>query len=114
MQIRIIFIMLTIILLFNGCISYDYSRQIVQQGNLLSENQLKKLKIGMSKDDVAILMGTSLLNPVFANNRWDYAYTWQKYGKLRCIKSVSLTFNSSNRLQHIDIVDRCNEDMKRT
>jgi outer membrane protein assembly factor BamE len=29
----------------------------------------------MHKDDVAILMGTSLINPMFNLDRWDYAYT---------------------------------------
>lgn len=109
MQIRIILILGSIALTTLGCTSYDYSREKVQQGNLISKTQLERLKIGMSKEDVAILMGTSLISPIFQNNRWDYAYTWQKRGTIKCIKSVSAFF-TGNTLARIDKNDRCQED----
>lgn len=109
MRIRIILILAIITLTIMGCTSYDYSREKVQQGNLLSASQIERLKVGMSKEDVAILMGTSLISPTFQNNRWDYAYTWQKRGQLKCIKSVSIFFNN-NTLSHFDKHDRCQED----
>ena len=109
MRIRIILILTSITLTIIGCTSYDYSREKVQQGNLLSLTQMQRLKIGMSKEDVAILMGTSLISPTFQNNRWDYAYTWQKRGQMKCIKSLSLFF-SNNRLSRMDKHDRCQED----
>lgn len=109
MRIRIILILAIITLTIVGCTSYDYSREKVQQGNLISSTQLDKLKIGMSKEDVAILMGTSLISQTFQNNRWDYAYTWQKRGKLKCIKSVSVFF-TNNILSRIDKTERCQED----
>ena len=92
MQIRIIFIIISISLYLIGCTSYDYSKQNVQQGNLLSQSRIDRLQIGMSKEDVAILMGTSLISPLFTNDRWDYAYTWQKSGKLKRIKTLTVYF----------------------
>ncbi len=109
MRIRIILILVSITLTTLGCTSYDYSREKVQQGNLISRTQLDRLRIGMSKEDVAILMGTSLISQVFQNNRWDYAYTWQKRGTIKCIKSVSVFF-AGNKLTKIDKTDRCQED----
>lgn len=109
MQIRIILILVSITLSLFGCTSFDYSRQYVQQGTLISEKQLQRLHIGMSKEDVAILMGTSLISPLFQNNRWDYAYTWQKNGKIRCIKSVGLFF-VNHRLARVEKTDRCEEE----
>ena len=109
MRIGIILILISITLTIVGCTSYDYSREKVQQGNLLSAVQIEKLKIGMSKEDVAILMGTSLISPTFQNNRWDYAYTWQKRGQLKCIKSVSVFF-ARNTVSHIDKTERCQEE----
>lgn len=109
MRIRIILVIASITLSIVGCTSYDYSREKVQQGNLLSLKQLDRLKMGMTKEDAAILMGTSLISPTFQNNRWDYAYTWQKRGQLKCIKSVSLFF-SRNTLTRVDKTDRCQED----
>ncbi|MDF1757442.1 MAG: outer membrane protein assembly factor BamE [Legionellaceae bacterium] len=92
MQIRIILIILSISLSMAGCTTYDYSRTTVQQGNLLSQSRIDRLQIGMSKEDVAILMGTSLISPLFNTDRWDYAYTWQRVGKFEKIKTVSLKF----------------------
>ena len=85
------FIIVLSILLVN-CASYDFSRQVAQQGNLLPHTQIKKLHTGLSKADVATLMGTSLLSPTFNNDRWDYAYTWRKGTGPLTIKKVSLFF----------------------
>lgn len=101
MQIRIILILISITLSLTNCMSYDFARRVVQQGNLLPKSKIERLHIGMSKDDVAILMGTSLISPMFNNNRWDYAYTWRKgNGKTR-ICSITLYF-ANNTLVKID------------
>jgi outer membrane protein assembly factor BamE len=99
---KIIVIILTTLILITGCVSYDFARRIVTQGNLLPESKLKRLHIGMSKDDVAILMGQSLLEPTFNNNRWDYAYTWRKGTNGLKQKHVVLYFknNSLIRIQN--------------
>jgi outer membrane protein assembly factor BamE len=83
------------------CASYDFSRRFVQQGNLLPQSKIARLKIGMSKQDAAILMGTSLLSPTFNNNRWDYAYTWRKGSNNPQIRNLSLYF-ANNRLARIE------------
>lgn len=108
MRIRIILILVSITLYLSACTTYDYSKQYVQQGTLLTGEQFQRLRIRMSKEDVAILLGTSLISPVFQNNRWDYAYTWQKHGKMKCIRSVSLFFNN-DRLERMQKTDRCEE-----
>lgn len=84
-----------------GCVSYDLSRPVVQQGNLLPQSKIDRLKIGMNKEDIAILMGTSLLSPVFAQNRWDYAYTLRKRGQPLLVKNLVLYF-TNNRLARIE------------
>ena|SRR3990167_1971452 len=87
------FLIIVLTLLLVNCASYDFSRRVVQQGNLLPHTQIAKLHMGMSKADVAILMGTSLLSPTFNNERWDYAYTWRKGTGSLTIKKVSLFFS---------------------
>ncbi len=69
---------LFLMLSLTHCATYDFARRPVQQGNLLPQSLIERLKIGMSKEDSAILMGTSLLSPTFNDNRWDYAYTWRR------------------------------------
>ncbi len=82
------------------CASYDFAKRTVQQGNLLPEKKIKQLKPGMTKEDVAIIMGTSLLSPTFNNNRWDYAYTWRKGSGSDTTRHLSVYF-SKNHVTHI-------------
>ena len=86
-------------LLLINCASYDLSRQSIQQGNLLPQEKVAQLKVGMSKDEVAILMGSSLLNPVFRENHWDYTYTWRKGSGSNKIKVVSLDFTNDRLIK---------------
>ena len=89
-------------LLLSQCASYDFSRRVVQQGNLLQRPTVERLKLGMSKDDVAILMGTSLLSPIFNDDRWDYAYTWRRGSGATTVRNVSLYFTHGrlSRIEH--------------
>lgn len=84
------------------CLSYDFSRRIVQQGNLLPQAKIQRLHIGMSKEDVAVLMGTSLISPMYNTNRWDYAYTWRKGSGSLLIRNLSLYFSNGilQRIEH--------------
>ena len=101
---RIITILISSILALtlSQCASYDFSRRVVQQGNLLPQSKINRLKVGMSKEDVAILMGTSLLSPVFTSNRWDYAYTWKKGNGSMQLRNIVLYFNGNSlaRIEH--------------
>lgn len=85
-----------IMLSLTHCASYDFSRRIVQQGNLLPDKKIKRLKPGMSKEEVAIIMGTSLLSPTFNNNRWDYAYTWRKGSHSDQVRHLSVYFSNNH------------------
>ena len=101
-KMRIIRFIMTLILVSSlaACAAYDFSRRIVQQGNLLPQNKIERLKIGMSKKDVAILMGTSLLSPLFNQDRWDYAYTLRQGNAPLEKRYVSLYFKQ-DRLARI-------------
>ena len=102
MQIRTILACIALALTLVNCTSYDFSRRVVQQGNLLPQEKVERLKIGMSKEDAAILMGTSLLSPIFDNNRWDYAYTLRKGSGGMQVHNLSLYFNSNGVLTRIE------------
>lgn len=87
------FFFITVLALFQltGC--YDLSRKFVQQGNLLPQSKINRLKPGMSKESVAILMGNSIMNPTFNEDRWDYAYTFRTAAAKPEVKSISLYFS---------------------
>lgn len=92
MRLKFFFITAALILPLTNCANYDFSRHVVQQGNLLPDSKIERLKVGMSKDDAAILMGTSLLSSSFNNDRWDYAYTKRKGNGVTQVRHLSLFF----------------------
>ena len=50
-------------------------RPAIQQGNVVTQEQVNGLEPGMSKRQVRFLLGTPMLTDVFHADRWDYAYT---------------------------------------
>jgi outer membrane protein assembly factor BamE len=59
----------------SACSSFGVYRLDIQQGNLVTQEQVAKVKPGMSRLDVRNLLGTPLLQDAFNANRWDYIYT---------------------------------------
>ena len=47
----------------------------VQQGNVITQEMVDKLKPGMSRSQVAYVMGEPILRNTFNETRWDYIYT---------------------------------------
>lgn len=99
MQIKIILISIGLLLSLTHCSSYDFSRRIIQQGNLLPAAKVAQLKPGLSKEDVAILMGSSLLKPPFEHDRWDYAFSWRRGNGSTKIKHLVIYFKNNRIIQ---------------
>ena len=54
----------------SGCV---YSANIAQ-GNLIEEEDLAQLGVGMTKNQVRFLLGTPMIDDPFDRERWDYVY----------------------------------------
>ncbi len=64
----------------------------VQQGNIVTQDMLERLRPGMTKQQVRFIMGTPLLQSVFEQQRWDYYYSFKAgYGKLEK-RHITLAF----------------------
>lgn len=50
-------------------------RPTIQQGDVVTQDQVNKLKPGMTKRQVRFVLGSPTLQDVFHDNRWDYPYT---------------------------------------
>lgn len=50
-------------------------RPEIQQGNVITQEQVNKLKPGMSRRQVRFIMGSPTLQDIFHDNRWDYPHT---------------------------------------
>jgi len=58
--------------LLSGCLSV-YKLE-VQQGNVITQEMIDKLRPGMTPSQVRFVMGTPLITDPFHPNRWDYYY----------------------------------------
>lgn len=86
-----------------ACHYLSFARLKTQQGNLIKQKQLRKVKIGMHKTDVAILLGHTLITPTFQKNRWDYVFTYQVGEGPILIKRASLFFENDKLVKIITL-----------
>ena len=62
--------MIVALALSSGCVY----RANIAQGNLIKEEDLAQLEIGMTKNQVRFLLGTPMIDDPFHADRWDYVY----------------------------------------
>ena len=87
---------LLIFLLFTGCsfLPHILYKIDVQQGNVVSDEMLEKLTLGMTKSQVLFVMGSPLIVDAFRENRWDYVYLMREKGDLSEHKRLTLFFEN--------------------
>jgi len=71
-------------------------RTPVQQGNILKQEDIDEVKPGMTKQQVAIILGTPTIADPFNQDRWDYINTYKTKGKFKKLKKFSLFFENNN------------------
>ncbi|MFE8070713.1 outer membrane protein assembly factor BamE [Marinobacteraceae bacterium S3BR75-40.1] len=77
---RLLSALLALAILLAGCAFPGVYRINVQQGNIVKQEDLDKLKPGMDRDDVHYVLGTPLvINPVDRSRDY-YLYTFQDSG----------------------------------
>ncbi|MCV6636445.1 outer membrane protein assembly factor BamE [Candidatus Albibeggiatoa sp. nov. NOAA] len=83
-------------LLVSNCSLYKID---VQQGNVITQEMLDQLELGMSARKVRFIMGTPLLQDAFHQNRWDYLFSFLegRSGK-RQQQVISLFFDEQQQL----------------
>ena len=73
----------------------------IQQGSIIDNEMLSRLKPGMDKNQVHFIMGTAPLVDPFHTNRWDYVYTYSKGGRQREQRHITLHFED-DKLAYVD------------
>lgn len=70
--------------MLGACSSLEFPgvyRLPIDQGNIITQEMVDQLEIGMSRSQVEYVMGTPLIRDSFSPDRWDYVYTLNKEGK---------------------------------
>jgi outer membrane protein assembly factor BamE len=58
-----------------GCSIY---RMDVAQGNIVTQDMVDQLRVGMTRSQVRFVLGTPLVSDPFHRDRWDYFYSLHK------------------------------------
>jgi outer membrane protein assembly factor BamE len=85
---------------YDGSINLPLLYKIdIQQGNVIEQKMIDKLRPGMTKDQVKFIMGTPVIVDPFHNNRWEYIFSYQKGGEVREQRHITLHFDE-DKLTH--------------
>jgi outer membrane protein assembly factor BamE len=66
----------------------------VQQGNVITQEMIDQLRPGMTRSQVAFVMGEPIFRNSFVDNRWDYIYTVEVPGLYNDDRRISLYFDN--------------------
>lgn len=65
----------------------------INQGNYITQDQVGKLKEGLTRQQVRAILGTPLINSAFRENRWDYVYEFKRQGVTTEHRNFAVFFN---------------------
>ena len=54
----------------------------INQGNYITQDMVDRLKVGQSRQQVRLALGTPLVQSAFHENRWDYVYQFRRRGRM--------------------------------
>ncbi len=72
--------------------SFGVYKLDVNQGNFLSQDMVDKLRVGQTKQQVRLILGTPLIASVFRDDRWDYTYEFLRQGRVIEHRNFSVYF----------------------
>ena len=76
-------------------------RPDIQQGNFVTEEMLKQLKLGQTRDQVRFILGSPLLQDAFHKDRWDYPFYLARGNGELTTSRVTVYFKD-NKVDHFD------------
>lgn len=77
-------------------------RPDINQGNYLIAADVAKIQTGMTKQQVAYILGNSIIKDPFGSNTWYYIFRHETGHGFVTQQTLTLTFNNTDILTHID------------
>ena len=71
----------------------------IQQGNVVTQEMVSKLKAGLTRSQVRFVLGSPLVVDMFHSDRWDYIYLLQRQGKPDDRRRLTVIFDGDNLLR---------------
>jgi len=74
----------------------------IQQGNIVTQDMLDKLKPGMDKRQVAYIMGNPVLKDTFSTHQWDYTHRTERYEDDVKNYHIRVYFDQADKYSHYE------------
>lgn len=94
-------------LLASGCTTWSSLNFLtpykidIQQGNVVKQEDVSKLKPGMTRTEVKTILGTPLLSDTFHKDRWDYIFRFRKGGTITEERQFTVVFDD-DKLKRVE------------
>ena len=93
-----------LIFLISACSSFSFYKVPVTQGNIFEEEDIEKLQVGQSMDQVQFILGSPMIKDPFRSNRWDYLNLIMVGDEKIVEKKLIVIFDEENLLSSWKIV----------
>ncbi len=74
----------------------------IQQGNLLDEDVIDQVELGMTRSQVQFLLGTPMISDSFHQDRWDYTYYFRRGRSRQIDQRWFIVFFQDDEVVRID------------
>ena len=91
-------LLMTSVLVLSGCVY----RIDIQQGNLLEQDAIDQVEVGMTPSQVRFLLGTPMVADAFHQDRWDYLYYLRKGRARKAEKRWFIVYFSEDLVSQLD------------
>ena len=81
-------------LCLHGCKVPGMHQPTIEQGNIVTQKMVDRLRPKMTKAQVQFVLGKPVYQNTFDINRWDYVYTFERQTEERVRRLVTLTFEN--------------------
>ena len=108
-NIHCLFLVVLSVFVISACESWlpDAHRPDYTLGNVIKPDALEEIQLGMTRPEIASILGTPVLTDPFRTNRWDYIYRYYPRGRTSeaLIESRVTLFFEDDVLVKIDDTD---------
>ncbi len=96
-------VMMLIVLVLMGCqnnIPFVH-RPPLQQGNLLEQEKVDQIKVGMTRKQVNYILGEPISHDTFGFNRYDYVYYYKEKFEDPEYKKLTIYFDEAGMVKKV-------------
>ena len=97
-------LILIISLIMISCSNASIYRVSITQGTVFKQEDINRLEIGMTKDQVTYVMGQPSFEKFFEKNVWNYFYQIKSGDTIELERRLKLVFDDENLLSEINVI----------